>query len=175
MVHGVEEITNGQRRLASVAAPLSVVPVSSSISRFAELVLAVERPLRASFVARYGPERGREATAEALAFAWENLDRVSAMANPAGYLYRVGQSRTRERKVRFVPYTPVIGMPEIEPVLQRALAKLSERQRIAVVLAHGYGYTHAEIADLLGIRRSSVQNHVERGLAALRSALGETS
>jgi DNA-directed RNA polymerase specialized sigma24 family protein len=175
MVHGVEEVTKGPRRLASVPAPVPGVAASSSSSRFAELVVAVERPLRASLVARYGPERGREATAEALAFAWENLDRVAAMANPAGYLYRVGQSRTRERKVRFVPYTPAIGMPEIEPVLQRAIAKLSEHQRIAVVLAHGYGYTHAEIGDLLGIRRSSVQNHVERGLAALRSALGETS
>jgi DNA-directed RNA polymerase specialized sigma24 family protein len=117
----------------------------------------------------------RSSPAEALAFAWENLDRVAGMSNPAGYLYRVGQSRTRERKVRFVPYTPPTGMPEIEPELQRAITKLTEHQRVAVVLAHGYGYTHAEIADLLGIRRSSVQNHVERGLAALRSALGETS
>jgi DNA-directed RNA polymerase specialized sigma24 family protein len=175
MVHSVDELTNGQRRFASMSAPEPGVALSSPSSRFAELVAVVERPLRASLVARYGPERGREATAEALAFAWENIERVSAMANPAGYLYRVGQSRTRERKVRFVPYTPASGMPEIEPVLQRALAKLSEHQRIAVVLAHGYGYTHAEIADLLGIRRTSVQNHVERGLAALRSALGEIS
>jgi hypothetical protein len=138
VVHGVEEITEGQRRLASVPAPVPGVAASSSSSRFAELVVAVERPLRASLVARYGPDRGREATAEALAFAWENLDRVAAMANPAGYLYRVGQSRTRQRRVRFVPYTPAIGMPEIEPVLQRAIAKLSEHQRIAVVLTHGY-------------------------------------
>jgi DNA-directed RNA polymerase specialized sigma24 family protein len=143
--------------------------------RFAALVEQVERPLRASLVARYGPERGREATAEALAYAWEHLDRVEAMANPAGYLYRVGQSRTRERKPQFVPAARPIGMPEIEPELQRALAKLTEHQRVAVVLAHGFGYTHAEVADLLGIRRSSVQNHVERGLAALRAALGDPS
>jgi DNA-directed RNA polymerase specialized sigma24 family protein len=175
MVHNVEELTSGTRHLAAVPVPAAGAAVSPPQARFAQLVAAVERPLRASLVARYGPERGREATAEALAFAWENLDRVAAMANPAGYLYRVGQSRTRERKVRFIPYTPTAGIPEIEPALQKAIAKLSEHQRIAVVLAHGYGYTHAEIADLLGIRRSSVQNHVERGLAALRSALGETS
>jgi DNA-directed RNA polymerase specialized sigma24 family protein len=175
MVHEVEELTNEQRPTAPMPAPVPGALVALPSARFAALVAVVERPLRVSLVARYGPERGREATAEALAYAWENLERVSVMANPAGYLYRVGQSRTRARKVGFVPYTPAIGMPEIEPVLQRAIAKLSEHQRIAVVLAHGYGYTHAEIADLLGIRRSSVQNHVERGLAALRSALGETS
>jgi DNA-directed RNA polymerase specialized sigma24 family protein len=154
-----------------------VEPVSgrSASSRFATLVDQVERPLRASLVAHYGPERGREATAEALAYAWEHLDKVTAVANPIGYLYRVGQSKTRERKVRFVPYTPPPGMPDVEPELQRAIAKLSEHQRVAVVLAHGFGYTHAEIANLLGIKRSSVQNHVERGVAALRTALGDHS
>jgi len=34
-------------------------------------------------------------TAEALAYAWENWDRLSSMKNPVGYLYRVGQSRAR--------------------------------------------------------------------------------
>jgi DNA-directed RNA polymerase specialized sigma24 family protein len=158
---------------ATIAAVPDIGPSASS--RFAALVSQVERPLRASLVARYGPERGREAAAEALAYAWENLDKVTAMSNPVGYLYRVGQSKTRERKVRFVPYTPPVGMPDVEPELQRAIAKLTEHQRVAVVLAHGFGYTHAEIADLLGIKRSSVQNHVERGLAALRSALGDQS
>jgi DNA-directed RNA polymerase specialized sigma24 family protein len=158
---------------ATIGAMTEAEPSRSS--RFAALVQQTERPLRASLVARYGPERGREAAAEALAYAWENLDKVTAMANPVGYLYRVGQSRTRERKVRFVPCTPPAGMPDVEPELQRAIAKLTEHQRVAVVLAHGFGYTHAEIADLLGIKRSSVQNHVERGLAALRSALGDQS
>jgi DNA-directed RNA polymerase specialized sigma24 family protein len=38
-------------------------------------------------------------------------------------------------------------------------------------LVHGFEYTHQEVADLLGISRSSVQNHVERGLARLRTEL----
>jgi RNA polymerase sigma factor (sigma-70 family) len=109
-----------------------------------------------------------------LAYAWEHLDKVAPMWNAAGYLYRVGQSRTRERKVAFVPMTTV-GQREVEPELQHALASLTEHQRTAVVLAHGFGYTHAEIADILGISRSTVQNHVERGLAALRRSLGASS
>jgi len=47
-----------------------------------------------AFVAAYGGERGREATAESLAFAWEHWDRISRMDNAPGYLFRVGQSRT---------------------------------------------------------------------------------
>ena len=45
-----------------------------------------------------GPELGREAAAEALVYGWEQWDRISEMANPAGYLYRVGRSRDGRMK-----------------------------------------------------------------------------
>jgi DNA-directed RNA polymerase specialized sigma subunit len=54
----------------------------------------------------------------------------------------------------------------------RALAALSERQRLAVVLVHGFGYTLREVAELIGIRQTTVQNHVARGLTRLRLMLG---
>ena len=65
---------------------------------FTEFVGTVEPRLRIALVARYGPERGREATAEALAFAWEHWERVGQMDNPIGYLFRVGQSKSRSRR-----------------------------------------------------------------------------
>ena len=140
---------------------------------FRAFVDDAEPKLRAAFVSHYGHELGRDATAEALAYAWANWDRVGTMANPAGYLFRVGQSRIRPLR-RSAPTVDVVVGPEapwIEPGLARALVDLPAQQRAAVVLAHGYGYTHAEIADLLGIRRSSVQNHVERAMTKLRRAL----
>jgi hypothetical protein len=53
MVHDVEELTGGQRRLASVP-PVTGLSLAASPpqARFAQLVAAVERPLRASLVAR---------------------------------------------------------------------------------------------------------------------------
>jgi RNA polymerase sigma factor (sigma-70 family) len=62
-------------------------------------------------------------------------------------------------------------MPWIEPGLPKALGALSEHQRVAVVLAHGFGWTHREVAELLGVSTSTVQNHVERGLKKLRGTL----
>jgi RNA polymerase sigma-70 factor (ECF subfamily) len=140
---------------------------------FRAFVDAAEPKLRAAFVSHYGHELGRDATAEALAYAWANWDQVSMMANPAGYLFRVGQSRIRPLRRGAPPIDPVVGpeAPWIEPGLARALVDLPAQQRAAVVLAHGYGYTHAEIAELLGIRRSSVQNHIERAMKKLRGAL----
>jgi len=133
---------------------------------------SAEPRLRRAFAAAYGADRGADATAEAMAWAWERWDRVRMMHNPTGYLFRVGQSRTRARRRPLVLPAPAdTRVPWVEPGLPAALASLSEQQRVAVVLAHGFGWTHREVADLLRVSPSTVQNHVERGLAKLRDAL----
>jgi RNA polymerase sigma factor (sigma-70 family) len=80
----------------------------------------------------------------------------------------------KPRAGRLFPIPARNPEPTFEPGLPRALEKLSVNQRAAVVLIRGYGYTHREVAELLGIRIPSVQKHLERGLAKLRSALGVT-
>jgi DNA-directed RNA polymerase specialized sigma24 family protein len=139
---------------------------------FEDFFVVAEPRLRRALVATYGIERGREAAAEALAYGWEHWSAVRAMKNPTGYLYRVGQSRSRVRRARLV-FTPDghDAVPLVEPGLAGALAQLSERQRVAVVLVHGFGWQLREVAELTGIAVTTVQNHVERGLARLRAAL----
>jgi DNA-directed RNA polymerase specialized sigma24 family protein len=142
---------------------------------FEEFYVDAEPRLRRALVTALGPTRGRDATAEAFAYAWEHWDRVRAMDHPLGYIFRVGQSRSRERASRVVfPSVAEAGVPWVEPGLPSALAALSEQQRVAVVLAHGYGWTHREVAELLGISTSSVQKHVERAMAKLQAAFEVT-
>jgi DNA-directed RNA polymerase specialized sigma24 family protein len=138
---------------------------------FVEFMDRAEPALRRSLVAAYGRDRGREAVAEALAWAWENWPRVETMTNPVGYLYRVGQSKTRGRRtpVSFMPDQP--PEPWIEPSLGAALATLTERQRLAVVLVYGFGWTHREVSSVTGTAVTTIQNHLERGLRKLRVAL----
>jgi predicted RNA polymerase sigma factor len=53
------------------------------------------RAARPRLVRALAPVRGEEAAdgaAEALAYAWEHWDRVGAMGNPIGYLYRVAHA-----------------------------------------------------------------------------------
>jgi DNA-directed RNA polymerase specialized sigma24 family protein len=140
-------------------------------AEFESFVAEHEPRLRRAFVAAYGADRGREATAEALAYAWVHWPRVRAMANPAGYLYRVGQSRTRGRRTGFLPAPATPREPWYEPALAGALADLSDAQRTAVVLVHGFGWTLREVAELTGVKPTTVQNHLERGLTRLRNAL----
>ena len=150
--------------------------VDSERVDFESFVARVRLRLARAFAAAYGIDRGQDALAEALGYAWEHFDDLSVMANPVGLLYRVGQSRTRSRRRPVVfPTSSERGLPEVEPELPAALARLSERQRVCVVLVFGFEWTHQEVADLLGLTRSSVQNHVERGLARLRDAIGVMS
>jgi RNA polymerase sigma-70 factor (ECF subfamily) len=138
---------------------------------FAAFVERTEPRLRRAFVAAYGPDRGREAAAEAFAYAWEHWASVRTMDNAAGYLYRVGQSRTRRRQTRAVFVRPGATDPWYEPHLAVALERLTEPQRIAVVLVHGFGWTMREVAECTGIAVTTVQNHLDRGLRKLRAEL----
>ena len=138
---------------------------------FRAFVASVEPPLRRALMAQHGPDRGREAAAEALAFAWEHWSMVRQLNNPSGYLYRVGQSRTQDRKHRPVFDRPVDEDSWVEPGLASALAALSDRQRIAIFLVYGYDAAVSEVADLLGLRKVTVHTHLRRGLASLRKSL----
>jgi RNA polymerase sigma factor (sigma-70 family) len=146
--------------------------VTGDAEAFTRFVGEIEPRLRRAFVAAYGTERGRDATAEALAWAWEHWDRVATMHNPAGYLWRVGQSRSRlRRREPVVLPEPAADDVLVEPALLPALRALTAHQRAAVVLVHGYGWQLKEVAELMDVRVTTVQNHVERAMAKLRTAL----
>jgi RNA polymerase sigma factor (sigma-70 family) len=141
---------------------------------FRQFVSATEPRLRIALMATYGTDRGREATAEALALCWERWEQVRKMSNPVGWCFRVGQSKTRSRKTPVTYLRPERDEhedPWVEPRLPEALTKLPQRQRLVVVLVHGYGYGVAEVASLLGIGPATVRTHLGRGLNSLRRAL----
>ena len=153
-------------------ATTQAMPPVTGAAAFDVVFAELEPKLRRSLVAAYGTDRGREATAEALAWAWEHRDRLVQMDRPLAYLYRVGQSRTRLKRRRILYQIPESSDPWVEPGLQPALAQLTARQRVTVILAVGYDWTAEEIAELLGIKKTSVHNHHARGLAKLRRILG---
>ena len=137
-------------------------------SQFREFMSLAEPRLHRALVAAYGWERGQEATADALSYAWEHWTKMQHLNNPVGYLFRVGQSRVRQRKEPLVFVRPVDSDNWYEPALAKSLSELSERQRLAVVLVYGYQWTTQEVGELLGIKATTVQSHLARALAALR-------
>jgi RNA polymerase sigma-70 factor (ECF subfamily) len=140
---------------------------------FTQFVERVEARLSYAFYAAYGPEVGSEVTADALAYAWEHWEKVARMDNPAGYLYRVGQSKARRyhRPRVLFPKADPDHTPEFEPGLPAALEELTESQRQAVILVYALEWTEEEAARVLGKSRSTLRTHLERGLAHLRQSL----
>jgi DNA-directed RNA polymerase specialized sigma24 family protein len=152
----------------------------SSLAGFETFVAAHERRLRQGLTAAVGAEHGPEAAADALVYAWEHWDRVVGMANPVGYLFVVGRDRHRRRfRSRFTRPVFDVGPdrpdPWCEPALAAQMARLSERERVVVMLVNGFEWSLAEVAELMGVSKSTVQTHAERGMAKLRAGMGVTA
>jgi RNA polymerase sigma-70 factor, ECF subfamily len=59
--------------------------------------------------------------------------------------------------------------------VRRCLGSLTELQRESVTLAYYGGYTHREVAGLLGVALGTVKTRMRDGLIRLRDCLGERS
>ncbi len=144
------------------------------VGSFTKFVRDTEPRLKVALCAAFGRETGVEATADALVYGWEHWDRIRPMDNPSGYLWGVGRNRARRlhsRPTRLFDSVSVEKLPWVEPGLANALEALSEKQRVSVLLVHGFDWTLAEVAELLGVSLSTVQKHTERAMTRLRRSL----
>ena len=122
-----------------------------------------------------------ELTQEAFVRLWERWDRVSALEDPEGYLYRtaLNQFRTRYRRSKLAlrrvlaqptPSDPYLDAEE-RTAVSTALATLSPRQRAALVLTQLIGYTSEEAASIMHVRPGTVRSLAAQGRAALQATM----
>jgi RNA polymerase sigma-70 factor, ECF subfamily len=92
---------------------------------------------------------------------------------------RMALMRIRARN-RTQPLTPDASAPRTSPpedrlaarvTLDAALSGLSDTLRVVFVLKEVEGYSHAEIADMLGIREGTSEVRLHRATRALRTLL----
>jgi RNA polymerase sigma-70 factor (ECF subfamily) len=119
-----------------------------------------------------------EAADEAFSRALERWDRVSTMASPTGWTYRVAvnvakrRHRRRALEARLLHRQP--RADDVEGPAGEAwllVGSLPLRQRTAVVLRHLGQLTEVEIADVMGIGRSTVSSTLRAAHAALARQL----
>jgi RNA polymerase sigma-70 factor (ECF subfamily) len=82
--------------------------------------------------------------------------------------------RDRRRRLRLAGMDERPVAPGTTPeglAVRDALAALPEDLRIVVVLKEIEGYSHAEIAEIVGIRRGTAEVRLHRGLKRLRQTL----
>lgn len=134
-----------------------------------------ERLWRAVMAFAGDREVASDAVAEAFAQA---LRRGDAMQDPLRWIwraaFRIAAGELKERG-RFRDALADPGYEPDEPVtdLLGALAKLSPKQRAAVLLHHYAGYPVKEVAEIIGSTTAAVKVHLMRGRNRLRDLLGE--
>ncbi|HEY9557096.1 MAG TPA: sigma-70 family RNA polymerase sigma factor [Acidimicrobiales bacterium] len=126
------------------------------------------------------PDLAREAVDEALVRALERWDRVSAMASPGGWTYRVALNCLRRRTRRAAMERRLLR----RGVRERSLAppageawevvrSLPPRQRAVVVLRYVADLSQSEIAEVLGVTRSTVSSTLTAAHRALAPMLDD--
>ena len=144
-----------------------------------DFVVMARPGLERALVARCGLHDGMDAASVAVEYAYREWPRIAAMANPVGYLYKVGRSSAkraegRRRRLDAIVAEPVSVDATLDIDLQRALMRLRPDQRVAVVLVHAHGHSYADAATLMDVPVTTVTNHVTRGLDRLRRSLEQT-
>ena len=121
-----------------------------------------------------------DAVCEALARAWERSERGERIESLAAWVTAVAMNLSRSRWRRLKAERRARerwAAPQADPDadrsvdVQRALARLSHRERQAVVLHYYMGYEVAEVAELLGIAEGTAKSTLHRAREALGRAL----
>jgi RNA polymerase sigma-70 factor, ECF subfamily len=173
--------------------------IGGDVESFNQLVLRWERPIYALAYRVIGREEdARDVCQETFLRAFRALGGFRGQAKFSSWLYRIALNLCRDW-VRRQRRTPVVQMPDdvdvvelaaargpvesIEDVVERhdltravekAMAKLPEEQRTAIILKEYHGLTFQEIADLAGCPLSTVKTRLYQGLAVLRRELGKS-
>jgi len=114
---------------------------------------------------------------------WERWDRVGAMEDPTGYLYRTSMNVFRKRgrraalairrRLAIAPDpVPFADIDEQQDVVA-ALRELTPRQRAAVVLLDVLDYSSEDAGKALGVTAGTVRGLASRARETLRQRISE--
>src|SRR3954452_25455466 len=167
---------------------------------FNELVLRWERPIYALAYRTIGREEdARDVCQETFLRAFRALPGFRGQAKFSSWLYRIALNLCRDwlrRELRAAIVQPPEGVDLMElaaaaeptesiedlvarkdmtRVVERAMARLPEEQRTAIVLKEYHGLTFQEIADLVGCPLSTVKTRLYQGLSVLRRELDKSA
>ena len=122
-----------------------------------------------------------EVMQDAFVSLYERWDRMAAIDDPKAYLYRTAfntwnkRSRRASRALR-ASLAPSrqddVDAAEARTVIGDALARLSPRQRAAIVLTELLGFSSEDAGTILGIRAVTARVLSSQARAAMRSHLG---
>lgn len=144
------------------------------LAAFAALVRVHEAPLR-RYLARLAGEEGDDLAQESLLAAWRALRQWRGEGSFGGWLRAIATRRFLDRRRRRRPDTQPMTIDVAAPcdgrdqriAIDRALARLSERERAVALLLFAEGYSHSEAAAILAVPLGTLKSIAARVRVAL--------
>jgi RNA polymerase sigma-70 factor, ECF subfamily len=142
-----------------------------------------ERLLRAMYLTTGDRHEAEDLAQEAFVRLYQGWDRLQAIDDPVGYLYRVALNLRRGRlrhlrvaaakALRLRPDPPVDEHVTTEDrlTIRAALDSLPDGQRDAVVLVDWLGMTDREAAEAIGVSDGALRARLHRARMTLRERL----
>lgn len=131
-------------------------------------IATAEEVVQDSFIAMHGSWRRLRDTDKALSYLRQSVVNKSRSV----LRHRVVMDRNAPKPAPDVPSAEqgAITLLERSSVV-KALRRLPERQREALVLRYYGDMSEAQIASIMGISRGAVKSHTARGMSSLRTVL----
>jgi RNA polymerase sigma-70 factor (ECF subfamily) len=183
-------------RMTSSDEELVTRSIGGDADSFNQLVLRWERPIYALAYRVIGREEdARDVCQETFLRAFRALNGFRGQAKFSSWLYRIALNLCRDwvRRERRTPVVQaseeidlmetaavrepsvsiedLVARKELTRIVERAMARLPEEQRTAIILKEYHELTFQEIADLVGCPLSTVKTRLYQGLAVLRREL----
>lgn len=153
-------------------------------------------PQLCGFAAGYvkSKDAGREVVQNVFLKIWERRGRLQVHTSFKSYLYRAVRNQALDRlkkarrRAEFIGEMQVDRMPrngrterrtaademrhkELTDAIWRAVDELPERRKTTFILHRQHDLTYAEIAEVMGVTRKTVENQMGRALKTLRQLL----
>jgi len=170
--------------------------MSGDSESFNQLILRWERPIYALAYRTLGrEEEARDVVQETFLRAFRGLKNFRGQAKFSSWIYRIALNLCRDwmRRERRAPIAPtpegvdlvelaaeqepaesiedLVARHDMSRVVARAMARLPDEQRMAIILKEYHGMTFQEIADLQSVPLSTVKTRLYQGLSVLRRVL----
>ena len=178
-----------QRRLLPVGLTVSAGWDRDEAYRFVEALFGKHQHEIYAYLVRMlrDPELAADLTQDAFVKAYRAYDALQKPENARAWLYQIAHRVALDdlRRRRIVRFVPLVGethnsSPSAEHLvmearlsgeLQRALERIPERQRAALLLAELHDLTGLELAATLGVSHVAARALLTRARESLRQAL----